>query len=89
MDLLAEHGDTPEFPIPVAIETFHGLLVSCLCTTGRPVYAINPLTAARYRGRYALTRKKSDHLTKAIDMPSCSARAAASAVAGSFARRHL
>ncbi|MGW1973903.1 IS110 family transposase, partial [Streptomyces tubercidicus] len=29
---------------------------------GRPVYAINPLTAARYRDRYALARKKSDHL---------------------------
>ncbi|MFJ5221238.1 IS110 family transposase [Streptomyces sp. NPDC088354] len=62
LDLLADHGDTPQSPIPVAIETSHGLLVSCLRATGRPVYAINPLTAARYRDRYALTRKKSDHL---------------------------
>jgi transposase len=62
LQLLADHGDTPDAPIPVAIETAHGLLVSCLRATGRPVYAINPLTAARYRDRYALTRKKSDHL---------------------------
>ncbi|WP_431965696.1 IS110 family transposase [Actinacidiphila sp. bgisy160] len=62
LDLLADHGDTPQSPIPVAIETSHGLLVSCLRATGRPIYAINPLTAARYRDRYALTRKKSDHL---------------------------
>ncbi|SNT33923.1 Transposase [Actinacidiphila glaucinigra] len=62
LDLLADHGDTPQSPVPVAIETSHGLLVSCLRATGRPVYAINPLTAARYRDRYALTRKKSDHL---------------------------
>ncbi|WP_329190874.1 IS110 family transposase [Actinacidiphila glaucinigra] len=62
LDLLADHGDTPQSPVPVAIETSHGLLVSCLRATGRPVYAINPLTGARYRDRYALTRKKSDHL---------------------------
>jgi hypothetical protein len=29
-DLLAEHGDTPEDLIPVAIETPRGLLVACL-----------------------------------------------------------
>jgi transposase len=62
LDLLAQHGDNPENPIPVAIETSHGLLVACLRTTGRPIYVINPLTAARYRDRYALSRKKSDHL---------------------------
>ncbi|KAK1182140.1 IS110 family transposase [Streptomyces sp. NBS 14/10] len=62
LNLLAEHGDTHDTLIPVAIETSHGLLVACLRSTGRPVYAINPLAAARYRDRYALTRKKSDHL---------------------------
>ena len=49
MDLLADHGDTPKDPIPVAIETGRGRLVACLHATGRAVYAINPLAAARYR----------------------------------------
>lgn len=62
LDLLAQHGDSQNDPIPVAIETSHGLLVACLRATGRPIYVINPLTAARYRDRYALSRKKSDHL---------------------------
>ncbi|MGW0771782.1 IS110 family transposase [Streptomyces sp. NPDC002676] len=60
--LLAEHGDCKDAPIPVAIETSRGLLVSCMRATGRPVYAINPMAAARYRERHAVTRKKSDHL---------------------------
>lgn len=60
--LLAEHGDNPGDPIPVAIETSRGLLVANLRSTGRPVYAINPMAAARYRERSAVTRKKSDHL---------------------------
>ncbi|MFI2041427.1 IS110 family transposase [Streptomyces bottropensis] len=62
LDLLAAHGDTPEDPIPVAIETSRGLLVACLRATERPVYAINPMAAARYRDRYSVARKKSDHL---------------------------
>ena len=60
--LLAEHGDGPEDPVPVAIETSHGLLVAALRGAGRPVYAINPMAAARYRERTAVTRKKSDHI---------------------------
>lgn len=49
LELLAEHGDTPEDPIPVAIETSHGLLVAALRTGSRQIYAVNPLSAARYR----------------------------------------
>ncbi|MEU2496534.1 IS110 family transposase [Streptomyces sp. NPDC007883] len=60
--LLTEHGDASSAPIPVAIETSRGLLVACLRATGRPVYAINPMAAARYRDRHTVTRKKSDHL---------------------------
>lgn len=60
--ILAEQGDTPQEPIPVAIETSRGLLVACLRTTGRPVYAINPMAGARYRDRHTVSRKKSDHL---------------------------
>ena len=60
--LLAERGDSAETPVPIAIETSHGLLVAALRATGRPVYAINPAAAARYRERTAISRKKSDHL---------------------------
>jgi transposase len=58
--LLAEAGDDPADPIPVAIETGRGLLVACLRATGRPVYAINPLASSRYRDRHGVSRKKSD-----------------------------
>ncbi|GAA3222048.1 IS110 family transposase [Nonomuraea helvata] len=61
VELLAEHGDHPDNPIPVAIETGRGLLVSCLRATGRKVYAINPLAVARYRERHTVARAKSDH----------------------------
>ncbi|MFC8450239.1 IS110 family transposase [Kitasatospora sp. NPDC057223] len=60
LDLLAEHGDTETAPIPVAIETSHGLLVAVLRTGRRQVFAINPLAAARYRDRHGVSRKKSD-----------------------------
>lgn len=66
LKLLAEHGDSPEEPTPVAIETPRGLLVACLRATGRSVYAINPLAVARYRGRHTVTGKKSDHLDAMI-----------------------
>ena len=61
LDLLAEHGDTPEDLIPVAIETPRGLLVACLRATGRAVYPINPMAVARYRDRHSVPGKKSDH----------------------------
>lgn len=62
LDLLTKYGDTENSPIPVAIETSRGLLVACLRATNRPVYAINPMAASRYRDRHAVARKKSDHL---------------------------
>lgn len=61
LDLLAVAGDSPQEPIPVAIETPRGLFVACLRSSGRPVHAINPLSAARYRERRRVTRAKSDH----------------------------
>ncbi len=61
VELLAEAGDRAEHPVPVAIETPRGLLVSALRATGRPVYAINPLAVARYRERHSVARSKSDH----------------------------
>jgi transposase len=60
LELLAEYGDTPEDPVPVAIETSHGLLVAALRTGKRRIYAVNPLSAARYRDRHGVSRKKSD-----------------------------
>ena len=59
--LLAEYGDTPGDPVPVAIETPRGLLVACLRATGRPVYPVNPMSVARYRDRHSVAGKKSDH----------------------------
>lgn len=60
--MLADAGDSPEAPIPVAIETPRGLLVAALRATDRPVYPINPLAVARYRERTSMSGKKSDHL---------------------------
>jgi transposase len=59
--LLAEHGDTPDDPVPVAIETPRGLLVACLRATGRQVYPVNPMSVARYRDRHSVAGRKSDH----------------------------
>jgi transposase len=60
LDLLAEHGDTPDDLIPVAIETPRGLLTACLRATGRQVYPINPMAVARYRDRHSVAGRKSD-----------------------------
>jgi transposase len=61
LDLLAEHGDSPQTPIPVAIETSRGLLAACLRATGRRVYAINPLAVARYRERHTNANRPGDN----------------------------
>jgi transposase len=61
LDLLAEHGDNPDDPVPVAIETPRGLLVACLRATGRKVYPLNPMSVARYRDRHSVAGRKSDH----------------------------
>jgi hypothetical protein len=56
--MLAEAGDDPKDPIPVAIETPRGLLVAALRASGRPIY---PMSVARYRERSSMSGKKSDH----------------------------
>ena len=61
LGLLADHGDSAEDPIPVAIETPRGLLTACLRATGRNVYPINPMAVARYRDRHSIAGRKSDH----------------------------
>jgi transposase len=60
LTLLAEAGDSAADPIPVGIETDHGLWVAALRETGRVIYPINPLAASRYRSRYAVSGAKSD-----------------------------
>jgi transposase len=60
LELLAGHGDSPEDPVPVAIETPRGLLVACLRATGRNVYPVNPMAVARYRDRHSVAGRKSD-----------------------------
>jgi transposase len=60
LELLSEHGDSPEDPVPVAIETPRGLLVACLRVTGRKVYPVNPMAVARYRDRHSIAGRKSD-----------------------------
>lgn len=61
IEMLAAAGDCAENLVPMAIETPRGLLVASLRATGRPVYAINPLSVARYRERHSVARSKSDH----------------------------
>jgi transposase len=60
LTLLAEAGDSAKHPIPVGIETDHGLWVAALRETSRVIYPINPLAASRYRARYAVSGAKSD-----------------------------
>jgi len=60
LELLAGHGDAPDAPVPVAIETPRGLLVACLRATGRKVYPVNPMAVARYRDRHSVAGRKSD-----------------------------
>jgi len=61
LELLAGHGDVPDDPVPVAIETPRGLLTACLRATGRKVYPVNPMSVARYRDRHSVAGRKSDH----------------------------
>jgi transposase len=66
LDLLAGHGDSPEDPVPVAIETPRGLLVACLRAAGRQVYPVNPMSVARYRDRHSVAGRKSDKGDSAV-----------------------
>nr|WP_235172421.1 IS110 family transposase [Rhodococcus erythropolis] len=60
LEAFAEAGDTAEDPIPVGIETDHGLWVAGLRASGRVIYPINPLAASRYRSRHSVSGSKSD-----------------------------
>jgi transposase len=58
-ELVAAQTEQPE-QVVVGIETDRGLLVGALVATGYQVYAINPLSASRYRERHVTSRAKSD-----------------------------
>ena len=57
--LIAEHIEEPS-EVSVGIEVDRGLLVGALVAAGYGVYAVNPLAAARYRQRHAVSGAKSD-----------------------------
>lgn len=57
--LVAEHTEQPP-EVMVGIETDHGLLPASLVAGGYQVYAVNPMSVARYRDRYHSSRAKSD-----------------------------
>jgi transposase len=58
-ELVGIHATEPE-QVVVGIEIDRGLLVGSLLAAGYQVYAINPLSASRYRERHVTSRAKSD-----------------------------
>jgi transposase len=58
--LVAQHADADDDAVVVGIEIDRGLLVGSLIGAGYDVYAINPLSVARYRERHATSGAKSD-----------------------------
>ena len=62
--LIGEHAgvadDEDELEVRVGIETDHGPWVTALVAAGYVVFAVNPLQAARYRERHAVSGAKSD-----------------------------
>jgi transposase len=57
--LVAEHVDDPA-EVVVATETDRGLFVGSLVAAGYEVYAVNPMSVARYRERHVTSGAKSD-----------------------------
>ena len=56
---IARHAEDPG-QVVVGIETDRGLLVGALVAAGYQVYAVNPMSVARYRDRHATAGGKSD-----------------------------
>jgi transposase len=57
--LVADHAGEPD-QVVVGIETDRGLWVQALVAAGYHLYAINPLSVARYRDRHGVAGTKSD-----------------------------
>jgi transposase len=58
-ELVAHHADEPS-EVVVAAETDRGLFVGSLIAAGYKVYAVNPMSVARYRERHSTSGAKSD-----------------------------
>jgi transposase len=58
-DLVGAYAQDPR-DVAVGIETDRGLFVAALVATGYEVFAVNPLSVARYRDRHAVSGAKSD-----------------------------
>jgi len=58
-ELVADFADDPG-QVVVGIETDRGLWVHALAAAGYEVYAVNPLSVARYRERHNVAGAKSD-----------------------------
>jgi transposase len=58
-ELVAHHADEPS-EVVVATETDRGLFVGSLIAAGYKVYAVNPMSVARYRERHSTSGAKSD-----------------------------
>ena len=57
--LVAEHVDDPA-EVVIATETDRGLFVGSMVAAGYEVYAVNPMSVARYRERHSTSGAKSD-----------------------------
>jgi transposase len=58
-DLTAAHAEEPA-DVVIGIETDRGLFVAALIAAGYQVFAVNPMSVARYRERHASSGAKSD-----------------------------
>jgi transposase len=58
-ELAAAHASDPG-QVVIGIETDRGLFVNALAAAGYQVFAVNPMSAARYRDRHSVSRAKSD-----------------------------
>ena len=58
-ELLGEHAEVPD-EVVIGIEKDRGLLVEAMLGAHYRVYAINPMSAARYRERHVTSGSKSD-----------------------------
>jgi transposase len=58
-ELVADHADDPH-EVVIGIETDRGLWVQALIAADYQLYAINPLSVARYRDRHNVAGTKSD-----------------------------
>jgi transposase len=58
-ELAAAHAGGPE-EVVIGIETDRGLFVAALVAAGYQVFAVNPMSASRYRDRHGSSGAKSD-----------------------------